>query len=84
MVKQIRLAQLRLEVGATSQDQTSDVALVIGDEMLCRQLGDLTNVVVARLFTQTRETQGRLTTTACERIVVVQRCDSGWANELRR
>lgn len=37
--------------------------LIVGDEQLGGKLGDLANVVVTLLQTQTSETQGRLTTT---------------------
>ena len=61
-IEHITLAQLGLEVGATSKHETGYVDLVIRDEVLNRQLGDLPNVIVALLVTKTRETQGGLTT----------------------
>ena len=63
-IEHVTLAQLGLEVGATSKHETGYVDLVIRDEVLNRQLGDLPDVIVALLVTKTRETQCGLTTTA--------------------
>ena len=63
-IEQLGLVEVVLEVGATCQDETGAVALVVGDEVLHRQFGDLADVVVTLLLTQTRETQSGLTATA--------------------
>ena len=63
VVEEIGLVEVVLEVGATGQDQTGAVALVVGDEVLHSQLGDLADIVVTLLLTQTGETKSRLTTT---------------------
>jgi hypothetical protein len=41
-----------------------DIDLVVGDEVLDGELGDLADVVVALLLAQTGEAQGGLTTAA--------------------
>jgi hypothetical protein len=64
VVEEVGLVQVVLEVGATGENDTSDVDLVGGDEVLDCQLGDLADVVVTLLLAQTGETQGGLTTTA--------------------
>lgn len=64
LVEQIGLVEIGLEIGTTGKNETSAVALVVGDEVLNSQLGDLADVVVTLLLTQTGETQGGLTTTA--------------------
>ncbi|KAI3478310.1 hypothetical protein L1887_59786 [Cichorium endivia] len=64
VVEHVGLAQLGLEVGGTGEDEAGDVALVVGDEVLRGELCDLAHVVVARLLTQTCETEGGLTTAA--------------------
>lgn len=62
-VEKIGLVQVVLEIGGTSKNQASNVDLVVGDEVLNGVFGDLADVVVTFLLTQTSETQGRLTTT---------------------
>jgi hypothetical protein len=64
VVEQIGLVQVVLEVGGTSQDDTGNVDLVSGDKVLDSQFGDLADVVVTLLLSQTGKTQGGLTTTA--------------------
>ncbi len=56
--------EIVLEIGGTGEDETSNVNLVVGDEVLDGDFGNLSDIVVTFLITQTRETQGRLTTTA--------------------
>jgi len=63
LVEEIGLVQVVLEIGGTSKNETSNVDLVVGDEVLYGVFGDLADVVVTLLLTQTGETQGRLTTT---------------------
>lgn len=63
LVEHIGLVQVVLEVGGTSQDETGDVDLVVGNVVLDSQFGDLTNVVVTLFLTKTGETQSGLTTT---------------------
>ncbi len=63
-IEQVALRQLRLEVGATSKYETGHVNLVVRDVVLDSQLGDLADVVVALLVTETSETERGLTTTA--------------------
>ena len=79
-IEHVTLAQLGLEVGATSKHETGYVDLVIRDEVLNRQLGDLPDVIVALLVTKTRETQGRLTTTT----VFLGQVDGKFVNDLTR
>lgn len=50
-IKHVTLAQFGLEVGTTRQDETSDVDLVINDEVLDRQFGNLPDVIVTLLVT---------------------------------
>lgn len=61
-IEEVRAAEVGLELGATGQDKTLNVDLVVGDEVLDRQLGNLSDVVASRLLSKTRETQRRLTT----------------------
>jgi hypothetical protein len=63
VVEQVGLVQVVLEIGGTGEDDTGHVDLVGGDEVLDGQLGDLADVVVTLLLSQTGETQGGLTTT---------------------
>ena len=63
-IEQVGLVKIVLEIGGTSQHQTGDVGLVVGDVVLNSQLGDLADVVVTLFLTETRETQSGLTTTA--------------------
>lgn len=63
-IEEVRLVQIVLEVGGTGQNDTSNVDLVVGDEVLDCQLGDLTDVVVTLLLTKTGETKGRLSSTS--------------------
>ncbi len=63
-IEEIGLVQVVLEVGGTGQNDTGNVDLVVGDEVLDGQLGDLADVVVTLLLTKTGETKGRLTTTS--------------------
>jgi hypothetical protein len=64
VVEEIGLIEVVLEVSGTSQNDAGDVDLVGGDEVLDGEFGDLADVVVTLLLTQTGETQGGLTTTA--------------------
>ncbi|KAH4126672.1 hypothetical protein HBH47_045340 [Parastagonospora nodorum] len=64
VVEEVGLVQVVLEIGGTGQNDTGNVDLVGGDEVLDSQFGDLADVVVALLLSQTGETQGGLTTTA--------------------
>lgn len=64
VVEQVGLVEIVLEVGRTSKDDARDVGLVVGDEVLHRELGHLADVVVALLLTETGETERGLTTTA--------------------
>lgn len=64
LIKHVTLAEFSLEVGTTSKHEARDVDLIIGDKMLNSMFSDLANVVVPFLVAQTRETQGRLSTTA--------------------
>lgn len=63
-IEHVGAVEIVLEIGGTSQDKTSDVGLVVGDEVLHGQLSDLAHVVVTLLVTETRETQSGLTTTS--------------------
>lgn len=60
-VEEVTQVELRLEVSRTSEDDTLDVDLVIGNEVLNRMLGNLSNVVVPGLHSQTRESKRGLT-----------------------
>ena len=79
-IEHVTLAQLGLEVGATSKHETGYVDLVIRNEVLNRQLGHLPDVIVALLVTKTRETQGGLTTTS----VLLREVDSELVNDFAR
>ena len=79
-IEHVTLAQLGLEIGAPSKHETGYVDLVIRDEVLNRQLGDLRDVIVALLVTKTRETQGGLTTTS----VLLGEVDSELVDDLAR
>ena len=63
VIEHIRGVEVVLEVGRTSENETGDVHLVVGDEVLHRQLRHLTDVVVPLLLSETGETECRLTTT---------------------
>lgn len=63
-VEHVGLRELSLEVGGTSENETSHIDLVVRDKMLDGKLGNLADVVVTLFITKTRETQRRLTTTA--------------------
>ena len=64
LIEHVTLTQFRLEVCGAGQHQSSHVDLVRRDEVLHGELGDLADVVVPLLVTQTRETQGGLSSTA--------------------
>jgi hypothetical protein len=53
LIEQITLSKFRLEVGTTSENKSSDVDLVVCDEMLNGVLSDLADVVVPLFVTQT-------------------------------
>ncbi len=57
VVKEIGAVKLSLEVGGTSQNQTGDVDLVSGDEVLDGCLGDLSDVVMSLFLSQSRESK---------------------------
>lgn len=78
LIEQLGLRQLSLEIGRTSQDKTLDVDLVVGNEVLDGRLGDLADIVVALLLTETGETQRRLTTTT----VLLRKIDSKLVDNL--
>ena len=63
-VEHVALRQLGLEVRAASENEASHIHLVISDEVLHGEFGDLADVVVALLVTETRETERGLTTAA--------------------
>ena len=63
-IEHVALTELGLEIGTTGKDQASDVDLVVGDEVLNSMFSHLANVVVSLFVTQTRETEGRLSTTS--------------------
>ena len=63
IVKVITLLHDKLEIGATSDDNTTNVRSVIGDEVLSGQLTALDDVQMALLLSETCETNSRLTTT---------------------
>ena len=63
LVQHVTLAQLGLEIRASSEHEARHVDLVVSDEVLDRQLSDLADIVVSLFITETRETQSRLSTT---------------------
>lgn len=63
VVEHVGGIQIVLEIGGTSQDNAGDVDLIGSDEVLHRQFGDLSHIIVPLLLTETGETEGRLTTT---------------------
>lgn len=79
-IKHITLAQLGLEVGTSSEDQTSHVDLVVCDKVLNCVFGDFAHVVVAFFVTETGETKSRLTTTS----VLLGEVDSKLVDDLSR
>ena len=64
IVEHVRLIQVILEVGRAGQNQARAVNLVVRDEILDSQLGNLADIVVAFFLTQTSETKSRLSSTA--------------------
>jgi hypothetical protein len=62
-VEHVGGVEVVLEIGGTSKNETSDVDLVGSDEVLDSQLGNLSDVVVTLLLSQTGETESGLTTT---------------------
>lgn len=63
VVEHVGRVEVVLEVGRASENESRDVHLIVGDEVLNRQLRHLAHVVVALLFSETGETQRGLTTT---------------------
>jgi hypothetical protein len=59
-VEQIGRVELRLEVGRSGKNESLNVDLVVGDEVLHGVLSNLPDVVVTLLHTETGETKGRL------------------------
>jgi hypothetical protein len=64
VVKHVGGVKVVLEVSRTSKNDTSNVDLIGSDEVLNSQLGNLSDVVVTLLLSQTSETESGLTTTA--------------------
>jgi len=62
-IEEVGLMESFLELGGTSEDETGDVGSVVGDEVLSSEFGDLSDVVVTALLTNTGETVLGLTTT---------------------
>lgn len=60
------MTELRLEVGATSENQTSDVGLIVGDVKLRRHFGYFAHVIVTFFHPQSSKTKSRLTSSACK------------------
>jgi hypothetical protein len=56
-IKHVALAELGLEVGASGKDQSSNIHLVIGNEVLDGQFGNLANIVVTLFISKSRETE---------------------------
>ena len=63
IIKVITLLHHELQVGATSDNDTTHVGLVVRDEVLGGELTALDDVEMTLLFSETRETNGGLTTT---------------------
>lgn len=63
-VKEVTSTQIGLELGATSEDQTRDVNLISGNEVLNSKFGDFSDIVSTSFFSETRETKSGLTTSA--------------------
>jgi len=61
-IELVALTEFRLKVRTSSEDQTSNINLVVGYEVLDSQLGYLANVVVSFFVTKTGETKRRLAT----------------------
>jgi len=55
-IEHVTLTELSLEVRTAREDQTGNVDLVVGNEVLNGEFSDLSYVVVTLLVTQTRET----------------------------
>lgn len=62
VVKVIALLHHEFQVSATGNDDTANVWPVIGNKVLSCQLATFDNVEMALLLSETRETNGRLTT----------------------
>lgn len=76
-VEQVTSTQVGLELCTTGQHQTSNIDLVVGDEMLDCQLGDFSHIVSPRFLSQTGETQSRLTTST----VLLRKVDGELVND---
>ncbi len=63
LVEHVGSVEVVLEVGGSGENDAGNVDLVGGDEVLNRQLGNLTDVVVPLFFSETGKTKSRLTTT---------------------
>ena len=63
-VEQVGCIELRLELGASGEDQTGDVGPILRDEQLRGHLCHLSQIVVSLLQTKTSETKGGLSTAA--------------------
>ena len=50
-------------MGRTGNNQTFDIGFVISDEMLGSEFANFTNIIVTFLFSDSRKSYGRLTTT---------------------
>ena len=80
LVEHVTQTQLSLEIRTTRQHETCHVDLVVRDEVLDRQLSNLTDVVVTLLITKTSETKCGLSTTA----VLLGKIDGELVNDLTR
>ena len=63
-VEEVTEVELGLEVCGSCEDDTLDVDLVVGDKVLDRVLGHLSDVVVSGLHTQSRESERRLSSSS--------------------
>ena len=63
LVKVVTLLHNELKISATSNDDASDVRPIVRDKVLNGEFAALDNVQMTLFFSETRETNGRLTTT---------------------
>lgn len=70
-VEHVTEVELRLEVGRTGKDDALNVNFVVGDEVLNRVLGNFSDVIVSSFHSQTRESEGRLSSSTYEVVQIV-------------
>jgi hypothetical protein len=77
-IEQVALTQLRLEICTSGEHESSDIDLVVRDEVLHGVLRYFSDIVVSLLVTQTRETEGGLSSTT----VLLGKVDSEFVDDI--